>query len=451
MQNLLLKNETKLNKPKKQLKMADILKLYEKNTESVDTIGLEYERLSLDNKTFDNAKYSDIENIISHFSKIMGWEIVFDNNTIIGAKSKSGSSISLEPGLQLEISLKPHNSILNIDLELTKISDLIEKIARIYNVEFLGYGINPKNNVDEINLLNKERYKLMYSYLPYCSRGELASKMMKKTAGIQINVDYKDENDCYNKLKFLNLIMPFMAGLTANSPFESSKMTNLISNRANVWRFTGENRCNLFYKDVFNKTFFNLFKKPLFKSYVNEVIKTPMIFIIRDEKAVPILGKINFEEFMKHGFEGYFATIDDYITHQSLCFPDVRLKNYIEIRNHDSSTPNMALALCAFYKGLLNHPIQQLLKTFSYLKIDKIEEYNKKIITDGLDIVIDKDKFGWSIIVSLLNLAKDGLNSKERVYLEPIYELVIQKKTQSEILIDMNIETVQDLVEFINP
>lgn len=126
MQNLLSKKETKFNKPKKQLKMADILKLYEKKTETDSVIGLEYERLSLDNKTFDNAKYSDIENIISHFSKIMGWEIVFDNTTIIGAKSKNGSSISLEPGLQLEISLKPYNSILNIDLELTKIIKLID-------------------------------------------------------------------------------------------------------------------------------------------------------------------------------------------------------------------------------------------------------------------------------------------------------------------------------------
>ena len=58
-----------------------------------------------------------------------------------------------------------------------------------------------------------------------------------------------------------------------------------------------------------------------------------MIFIERDNKIIEIMGKITFAQFMKNGYDGYFATLDDYILHQSLCFPDIRLKKYIEIIN----------------------------------------------------------------------------------------------------------------------
>lgn len=457
MQNLLFKKEVKNNninktKNKKKLTFDEILDFYTKKETSRELIGLEYERLSLDNKTFKNAKFSDIESIITQFCRITGWQLVYDESTIIGAKSKSGSSISLEPGLQLEISLKPMEKIQDIDLELSKISGLIDKIASMYNVCFLGYGISPVSNCDDIKILNKKRYKIMYRTLPFAPCGELAPKMMKKTAGIQVNIDYQNETDAYYKLKFLNLIMPFMTALCANSPFESEKLTEYKSNRAHIWRYTGSERCNLFYKNIFSSAFFKtpFLKKPLFKSYIEEVLNTPMLFIVRDNKTIPFERKITFNQFLKDGYQDYQAEMDDYILHQSLCFPDIRLKQYIEIRNHDSSSPAIALALCAFYKGLLKTDIKKLLKTFSYLDFDKIDTYNKQILPDGLDIAVSKDKTGWSVISELFNIARKNLNSVERNYLEPLLSILKERKTQADIIIDYDINSAEALFELIS-
>ena len=373
MLNLVKNNEIK--KQQNKLTIDDIKKYYKGNLDNL--IGLEYERLSLDKSTFKNASYEKLEKIIVNFSNITSWDLICDNDTIIGAISNDGSSISLEPGCQLEISLAPKKDLAQIDFKMNEIINLLDNIAQVYDVIFLGYGISPVSCVDDIQLLNKRRYETMDKFLPNRSYGELSQKMMRQTAGIQINIDYKNEKDAFYKLKFLNLIMPFISALCANSPFENNRLSDVKSLRTNVWRYTGRERCNLFYKKVFDGFFAC---NHLFSNYINEILNVSMIFIERDNKIVEINGKINFAQFIKNGFGGYFATMDDYILHQSLCFPDVRLKKYIEIRNHDSANLSTALALCALYKGLMRADIKQCLSKFNYLKICNVDLYNQNLI-----------------------------------------------------------------------
>ena len=439
-----LANKKELQKENKKLSITDIEKFYKKNSiESL--IGLEYERLSLDKHTYKNAPYEKLEKIIKHFCDITYWQLVYDNKTIIGAKDDLGNSISLEPGMQLEISLAPKKDILLIDLELTKITKLLDKIGNIYDVIFLGYGISPFTNVDDIILLNKKRYEIMNSYLPNATCGELSKKMMRQTAGIQVNIDYFNQKDAYNKLKFFNLIMPFICGLYANSPFESNKLTDKKSNRSHIWCYTGKERCNIFYKNLFYGFFA---KNNIFKNYISEILNVPMIFIERNDKIIELKGKITFKNFIKEGYKGHKATLDDYILHQSLCFPDVRLKKYIEIRNHDSSNPKMALALCTLYKGLLNNDIEKLLKKFNYLKIENIEKYNKEIILDGLDAKIKNTKSAWDVVIDLFKISKSNLSAHERAYLEPILKILKYKKTQADEIINAKINSIKELKNY---
>lgn len=452
MQKLLEKKETLTNlktdyKSYKNLSKNEIKYFYSKKKNKDFLIGLEYERISLDKNTLKTASYDKISKIIEHFASITSWALIYDNDTIIGAISKDNTSISLEPGCQLEISLAPKKSILDIDIQLTKIVNLLDNIAKIYDVIFLGYGINPQDSVDEIEILNKTRYKIMNDYLPNCPFGELAPKMMRQSAGIQVNIDYKDNFDAYYKLKFFNLIMPFITGLCANSPLEKNKLSDKKSIRAHIWRYTGKERCNLFYKNIFSKLLpsFNLFD-----NYIDEILDVPMIFIEKNGNSIPIEGDITFREYMKYGYMGFSADIYDYILHQSLIFPDIRLKKYIEIRNHDSSSTKIALALCALYKGLSSINPKKLLKDFKYLKINDIEKYNEIAANKALDFDINSNISAWDVIIAILNQAKQALNSKDRSYLAPIFEMIKTRKTQSDILIDYNIKSTKDLVEFLS-
>ena len=97
------------------LNISDIEKFYLSKMSSKNLIGLEYERLSLDKNTLKNAKYSTMEKIIRNFAGIMSWELIFDNEIVIGAKDNLGTSISLEPGCQIELSLAPFENLIDID------------------------------------------------------------------------------------------------------------------------------------------------------------------------------------------------------------------------------------------------------------------------------------------------------------------------------------------------
>ncbi|MBQ8635555.1 hypothetical protein IJ425_05330 [bacterium] len=430
----------------KKLDIFQIEKYYTNKKNNEFLFGLEYERLSLDKHTLENAPYIKMEKIISDFSKVMRWNLIYDNQLIIGAICDDGSSISLEPGCQIEVSLAPKKDILSIELAGLKIIKKLDEIASLYDIVFVGYGISPVSSPDEIDMLQKRRYKVMSNYLPNRPYGELSSKMMRQTAGMQINIDYSDCEDLYLKLKFFNQIMPFMCALCSNSPLENNKLSDKKSLRANVWRFTGSERCNLFYKNIFDGVFSS---KNVVRNYINSVLDVPMIFIERNNEIVEINGKITFAEFMKNGYLNYNPTMEDYILHQSLCFPDVRLKNYIEIRNHDSADFQMALALCAFYKGLSFCDLEKILSELNYLKINDVALLNKKIVFEGLDVRVTGKIDGWDVIVKLFNFAKEKLNAKERAYLQPILNMIKNRKTNADVIMDYNIDSASDLIEFL--
>ncbi len=442
--------EINIQKTDSKLEIKDIKKFYT-NYKSRNLIGLEYERISLNKKTLDCASYKSVAKIIETFAKNNNWELIYDDKTLIGAKAQDNTSVSLEPGCQLEISLSPKKNIIDIDLSLNKIISSLDKIADSYDVLFLGYGINPKNRVEDIPLLNKKRYLIMDNYLPNQKSGNLARFMMRKTAGIQINVDYKDEVDAYYKLRFFNLIMPYLEALCSNSPFENNILYDKKSLRANVWRFVGSDRCGFFYKNIFKNNFLNLSNFNLFEKYIKEILNVPLIYFERGSKNIVINGKFTFKEFLNINHNDsnmhYRPKYEDYILHQSLCFPDVRLKNYIEIRNHDSAQPKIALALCAFYKGLGCEDFKKLNEKFSFLKIDEIEKNNLNSINYGLNYKISKIHCA-EILEELFNISKNNLSSFDKLYLEPLIEMIKMRKTSADWIIERNIKDSSELVDF---
>ena len=148
MQKLLAPNTSKLT-------ISDIEKFYISGEKQENLIGLEYERLAFDKNTSKTASYENVSKIIEQTATVLDWELVYDDSTLIGAKDKIGNSISLEPGMQFELSLAPKKNISDIKICAEEISNLIDKIADVYDVKLKGYGINPQRALD-IEILNKQ-------------------------------------------------------------------------------------------------------------------------------------------------------------------------------------------------------------------------------------------------------------------------------------------------------
>ena len=329
---------------KQKLAKDEILKLYTKGYKRPEdfTIGMEYERLPISCSSFNTVDYWSefgIKNFLEYFAKEETWDYITDNKNIIGLKHKH-DTITLEPGCQVEISAKPERTIFELKKKIDNLNALIEPIAKRMNFTLLNYGVSPLNTYKSINLIPKQRYKIMARYL----WGILSDVMMRETAGIQCCIDFKSEEDAMRKFKLANKLSPFMTAMFANSPIRGGVDTGYKTFRGLSWLNTDNDRCGFSGK---------ISEEFSFEDYIDCVMKTPMIFIHRDNLNIELNGDITFEEFIKNGFHGESATLGDYELQANLYFPEVRLRNFIEIRNHDCVGGNLKYAILAIYKGIM--------------------------------------------------------------------------------------------------
>lgn len=400
----------------------DILNLYKAGIKpEMDVkVGLELERLSISSLNYKMVEYDSengIYDLLRAFAKLDNWEYITDDYHIIGLK-KGDDVVSLEPGNQFELSFAPEKNIVDIKNKIDNFNKKILPLLRKYDINLLEYGVSPVSTYKNIKLIPKKRYHIMADYL----WGILSDVMMRETAGIQACLDFSSEEDAIRKIRIANIISPFMTAMFANSPIRGGVDTGYKTFRGLSWLNTDSERCHFMNKKLFDrKSGYN------FKDYIEEVLKTPMIFIERNSKPVEILGKINFEQFMNRGFGGYTATLEDFKLHANLYFPEVRLREFIEIRNHDCANHGMQYSILAIYKGLLYNKkaldeVEDLLSKFSY---NDVMEFRYNVPRLALDAKIMKYK-SKDIARDILNIAQNALkesNEGEDQFLEPVLEL----------------------------
>lgn len=409
-------------------------------------IGLEYERVSLDSRAYEPAEYRFLSEIIRNFALMNEWELIVDSNIIIGARAKDGSSsISLEPGGQFEISLEPKNNLDDILENLTHYTRQLDKLGEFYNITFLPCGINPKTTYSNIDIVKKKRYEIMADYLPKI--GKLAPVMMRETAGVQVNFDYVSEDDAILKLKTAAYMSPFITGFYANSPIRGDELTKYKSFRALAWKYTGQDRCSLFYASLINSRM-----GQGFEDYIEAVINIPMLYIQRNGRNIELEGKITFKDFMQRGYMNYTATLEDYLLHSSLTFPDVRLKNCIEIRNHDSQNITNTLSVCALYKGIL-HNEEAMVEIIDFLKPlrrDDLEILGLNSAKYGLDYMIEKLNMGaYDVAKKIFEISRRHLPDNEKDYLDKPLWLLQNRKCVADIILEKGIRDTASLCEYL--
>lgn len=402
--------------------IESILATFKAGCKNVEThkVGIEFERLSISSKDFKMVDYSEengIYDLLRTFAKLDGWEYITDDYHIIGLK-KGNDMVNLEPGCQIELSISPQKYIADIKTKIDNFNKKITPVLKKYDINLLEYGVSPVSTYKSINLIPKKRYHIMASYL----WGILSDVMMRETAGIQACFDFSSEEDAIRKFRIANILSPFMTAMFANSPIRGGVETGYKTFRGLSWLNTDNERC-----EFMSKKLFDINSSYGFKDYVEEVMKIPMIYIVRDEKPVKILGKINFEQFMKDGFEGYTATLEDFNLHANLYFPEVRLRSFIEIRNHDCANHGMQYSILALYKGLLYNrnalkEVEELVSQFSYADIMELR-YN--VPKSALNTKIDK-YYAKDMAKEILKIAQNALKENgegEEYFLDPILEL----------------------------
>jgi glutamate--cysteine ligase len=246
-------------------------------------VGTEYEKVGIDRSSGKAIPYSGprgVESILKRLIDRFGWQPEEQDGHII-ALSRDNAQITLEPGGQIELSGEPCDSIHCTYAEFTQhIRELLE-VSEPLDVVFLGLGMQPVSRLDEIEWVPKKRYRIMGPYMPKV--GRLGQRMMKQTATVQANIDYRDEKDAMAKFRTGMGLTPLFISMFANSPICDGQLNGYRSYREHIWTDTDKSRSGMlkfaFSPDV------------SFAHYVEYALDVPMYFIIRNKNYVsPVPG-----------------------------------------------------------------------------------------------------------------------------------------------------------------
>ena len=414
------------SKTKNHLEYNQLLEEFILGCKNTQKIGMEYERIPVNKETGEVVSYYGeygMCELLRKFAKEDNWDYILDDVNIIGLK-KLHDTITLEPGCQFELSIEPQDSVADLKNKIEKIDQNIKPILNKFGIEFINKGVSPKTTYRNIQLIPKQRYAIMANYL----WGILSDVMMRETAGIQVGIDYKSEADAIRKFNLANLMMPFVTAMFANSKIRGGVDTGYKSFRALAWLNTDNERCGFatkFTNDV------------SFREYVNRLLNTPMIFINRENRTVCLNGRLTFKQFMEKGYEGFEANIEDWKLHSNLYFPEVRLRNFIEIRNHDCVGGGLEYSIPALYKGIMYDTdaiseVEKILDKYFYREINELR-YNvaKYGIHSKIRGIKVKDICKNLVEISHYSLLKKGDN--EEKFLEPVMKLLDSNKMPADV------------------
>lgn len=308
-------------------------------------IGTEHEKFCFDLDTKAPLPYigeKSISTILKGFQKA-GWDAVHEADNII-ALELDGASVSLEPAGQLELSGAPLKTIHETCDEVTTHLCQAKKIGEALGVGFLGLGFHPTMTREDAPIMPKGRYQIMMDYMPRV--GTLGLDMMLRTTTVQVNLDFSSEADMVKKFRLGLALQPLATALFANSPFVEGKPNGYKSYRSHVWLNTDAARTGML-PFVFEQGFG-------FERYVDYALDVPMYFVQRD-RYINAAGQ-SFRDFMAGKLPacpGQLPRLSDWANHLTTIFPEVRLKNYLEMRGADGGAWSRLCALPALWAGLM--------------------------------------------------------------------------------------------------
>ena len=399
----------------------------EKNPEATK-IGTEHENFLLSKKTKKRVPYEGkqgVKSVLQAFAE-QGWSPVFEKEHLISLQNPcSMSSISLEPGGQFELSGSPVRTLHEGYEELMAYLRQLDTILRNKDMQRCGIGFDPFSKREEVPWMPKDRYKIMRDFM--IQKGTHGLDMMTRTCTIQVNLDYTSEQDMVQKFRVSMGLQPILSAVFANSAIVEGKESGYKSYRNYVWQNTDADRCGLlpfvFQADMG------------YERYVDYLMDIPMYYVYRHSQ-MNMSGE-TFRTFLNKKLTilpGEMPTIEDWINQISMVFPEVRLKQYLELRAADCGDDHMIMALSALWVGLL-YDAENLRICHDYvqaLQFSEIQDVYHSVPRYGLATLLRQQPIGC-LARYLVEKSADGLKRRknlnmhgqdESIYLDPLFDIL---------------------------
>jgi len=385
------------------------------------TIGAEFEHLLVEKGTLQWVPFFGEKGVESLLKELLtkGWQGDYEGEYLIGLHNEN-ATITLEPGCQLELSVRHTDSLKKINKVYLDFLRDIFPILEERNQVMLNIGYHPVSKISEIEFNPKIRYKYMSEYLK--EQGQYAHNMMKGTASTQVTVDYAHQDDFRKKFQVIYVLSPLISALFDNSPIFEGKPYQGHCLRRLIWDNCDDQRCVI--DDILKSDFG-------FADYAEFILNTPPIFIKENQEYIYTGAKTVREIYAEKEL-----TIDALEHVLAMVFPDIRLKNFIEIRMADALPYPLNMAYVALWKGLLysQDNLDALYEFVLTIKPEEVEKAKEDILKEGIQAKIGDNPL-LELAKDLFFMANKELNFFEAPYLQPLEPIIFKKLTPKEVMV----------------
>ena len=406
-------------------------------------IGTEHEKFPFLTDTLNPVPYNgarSIRALLEGLRDRFGWQGVYENDNIIALSDPHGmGNVSLEPGGQFELSGAPLKTVHDTCEEVNEHLVQVREIGDALGIGFLGLGASPTWTRAETPVMPKGRYKIMAPYMDKV--GRYGRDMMFRTCTVQVNLDFGSEADMIKKLRVSLALQPVATALFANSPFLEGKPNGFLSFRSEVWTDTDKARSGMLP--------FAFEPGMSFERYVDYALDVPMYFVMRDGKYINTAGE-SFRKFLEGKLPqlpGEKPVAKDWADHITTIFPEVRLKQYMEMRGADSGPWRRLCALPALWTGVLYEegPLDAAWEMVKGWTAAERQALREAVPREGLKAMI-RGRTVRDIAKDMLKLSRTGLEQRneqgckgktEASFLDVLDETAATGKTAAENLLDL--------------
>lgn len=377
-----------------------------------DDIGIELEHFIVEKGSGRNVPYSGdkgVRKILEIISEYYDKKVYSEGFLI--ALSNGRYHLTLEPSAQLEISINPTALIAEAEKIYGEFTGIITPVLDSFGYELLTEGYRRRDRAEDLELIPKKRYEFMDYYFE--TSGSRGKNMMRSTASVQVSIDYADERDCAEKFRTANILSPIFAFICDNSKYFDGEKYSGRMLRTHIWRNVDKDRCGI-VPCTFDKDFG-------FRKYAEYIYNSPAILVM--DNGIP---RFTGEEKISSIYKDVTLTESEVEHLLSMFFPDVRLKQYIEIRPADSMPIEYALSYAAFVKGIFKKKFDM-----DGITAADVENAKTELINNGFDAVVYGEK-AYKLCERLLAHSKLNLNDADAQYLAPMEQIIKSRKTLRE-------------------
>ncbi|MCL2654638.1 MAG: glutamate-cysteine ligase family protein [Coriobacteriia bacterium] len=335
--------------------------------------------------------------------------------------ARPGTTLTLEPGAQVEISTGPFCRIHQLEESYAQFQAELEACLAPRGQYLLPQGYRPDARADDVELIPKDRYRFMDAH--FQTTGARGRQMMRGSASTQVSIDYTDEADAVLKMRLATLLGPLFALVTDTAQrYEGAPAADRMI-RTQIWNDVDAVRCNT-APGLFDPDFG-------FARYGQALYTAPLIVYPLPDGSYDDAGGHSAAELYASRIMSR-AEIEHLL---SMFFFDVRLKNYVEIRMADSMPIDLALSWTALIKGIFYDAdtvadLSQRLKAPQRSTAD-VAASRAALCAHGYTAqVYDVGAAAWLDL--LIKQARRSLPEEEQHYLKPLAELIAARVTPRE-------------------